>query len=173
MNTGIQRSSETPFGANTTTSPAGTKSKGQSTCKKNMAAIAAAHNVPYVATGSPAYHLDLMNKMRRAAAIEGPAYIHVFAPCPTGWRMKPELSVESAKLVVTTRIFPIYEVLDGEYVLNRKIDNPTPIEDYLKIQGRFKHLKPADVDYIREKVNHEYDRIVRLAEAFPVTPSKA
>jgi pyruvate ferredoxin oxidoreductase beta subunit len=87
--------------------------------------------------------------------------------------MKPELSVESAKLVVTTRIFPIYEVLDGEYVLNRKIDNPTPIEDYLKIQGRFKHLKPADIDYIREKVNYEYEKIVRLAEAFPVTPSKS
>jgi pyruvate ferredoxin oxidoreductase beta subunit len=169
MNTGIQRSSETPFGANTTTSPTGSKSKGQHTWKKNMAAIAAAHGVPYVATGSPAYHLDLMNKMRRAAAIEGPAYLHVYAPCPTGWRMKPELSVESAKLVVTTRIFPIYEVLDGHYVLNRKIDNPTPIEDYLKIQGRFKHLKAPDIDYIRGRVYEEYDRIVKLAEAFPVT----
>ncbi|MDR2338721.1 MAG: pyruvate ferredoxin oxidoreductase [Deltaproteobacteria bacterium] len=169
MNTGIQRSSETPFGANTTTSPSGTKSKGQNTWKKNMAAIAAAHGIPYVATGSPAYHLDLMNKIRRAAAVHGPAYLHVYAPCPTGWRMKPELSVESAKLVVTTRIFPIYEVLDGEYVLNRKIDNPTPIEDYLKIQGRFKHLKPEDIDYIRGRVNQEYERIERLAAAFPVS----
>ncbi|MDR2200364.1 MAG: pyruvate ferredoxin oxidoreductase [Deltaproteobacteria bacterium] len=169
MNTGIQRSSETPFGANTTTSPAGTQSQGQNTWKKNMALIAAAHGVPYVATASPAYHLDLMNKIRRAAAISGPAYLHVYAPCPTGWRMKPELSVESAKLVVTTRIFPVYEVLDGKYILNRKVDAPTPIEDYLKIQGRFKHLKAEDLVYIKERVNEEYERIVKLAEAFPAT----
>jgi pyruvate ferredoxin oxidoreductase beta subunit len=168
MNTGIQRSSETPFGANTTTSPSGSHSQGQSTWKKNMAAIAAAHGIPYVATASPAFHLDLMNKIRRAAAIKGPAYIHVYAPCPTGWRMKPELCVESAKLVVTTRIFPIYEVLDGHYVLNRKIDTPTPIEEYLKPQGRFRHLNKENIQYITERVNLEYERIVKLSEAFPV-----
>jgi pyruvate ferredoxin oxidoreductase beta subunit len=168
MNTGIQRSSETPFGASTTTSPAGSRSKGQSTWKKNMALIAAAHGIPYVATASPAFHLDLMNKIRRAAAVEGPAYLHVYAPCPTGWRMKPELSVESAKLVVTTRIFPLYEVLDGNFVLSRKVDAPTPIEDYIRVQGRFKHLKEQDLVYIKGRVNEEYERIVRLAEAFPV-----
>ncbi|MDR3204605.1 MAG: pyruvate ferredoxin oxidoreductase [Deltaproteobacteria bacterium] len=168
MNTGIQRSSATPFGANTTTSPIGSKSKGQYTWKKNMPAIAAAHAVPYVATASPAFQFDLMNKIRRAAAIPGPAYLHVYAPCPTGWRMKPELAVESAKLVVTTRIFPLYEVIDGNYVINRKVDNPTPIADYFKAQGRFKHLGPQDVEKITERVNADYERLVGLSEKFPV-----
>ena len=168
MNTGIQRSSATPFGANTTTSPSGTHSKGQQTWKKNMPAIAAAHGVPYVATASPAVHLDLMNKIRRAAAIEGPAYLHVYAPCPTGWRMKPELAVECSRLVVNSRIFPLYEVIDGHYVINRKVDNPIPVADYLKQQGRFRHLKPEDVELIQARVNLEYENLVKLAGTFPV-----
>jgi pyruvate ferredoxin oxidoreductase beta subunit len=168
MNTGIQRSSATPFGANTTTSPSGTHSKGQHTWKKNMPAIAAAHGVPYVATASPAFHLDLMNKIRRAAAIEGPAYLHVYAPCPTGWRMKPELAVECSRLVVNSRIFPLYEVIDGHYVINRKVDNPIPVADYLKQQGRFRHLKPEDVELIQARVNLEYENLVKLAGTFPV-----
>ncbi|MDR1488047.1 MAG: pyruvate ferredoxin oxidoreductase [Deltaproteobacteria bacterium] len=167
MNTGIQRSSATPFGANTTTSPVGVKSKGQYTWKKNMPAIAAAHGIPYVATATPANYLDLMNKIRRAVAIEGPAYMHVYAPCPTGWRMKAELAVESAKLAVSTRIFPLYEVLDGHYAI-RKVDKPTPIADYFKIQGRFRHLNAEDIEAITKKVNSEYDRIVSLSETFPV-----
>jgi pyruvate ferredoxin oxidoreductase beta subunit len=167
MNTGIQRSSETPFGANTTTSPSGSHSKGQNTWKKNMAAIAAAHRIPYVATANPAYHLDLMNKIRRAAAISGPAYLHVYSPCPTGWRMKPELAVESGKLATMTRIFPLYEVLDGRYIINKKVDNPTPVEDYFKIQGRFRHLLPEDIQYIQERVNQEYEDLIKLAETFP------
>ena len=167
MNTGIQRSSATPFGASTTTSPAGKCSKGQSTWKKNMPAIAAAHNIPYVATASPAYHLDLMNKIRRAAAIPGPAYIHVYAPCPTGWRMKSELSVDSARLAVKSRVFPLYEVIDGQYILNQKVDNPIPLADYLKPQGRFRHLSEADIARISERVNREYEHLVKLAEAFP------
>jgi pyruvate ferredoxin oxidoreductase beta subunit len=168
MNTGIQRSSATPFGANTTTSPVGAKSKGQYTWKKNMPAIAAAHGIPYVATANPAFQFDLMSKIRRAAAIEGPAYIHVYAPCPTGWRMKPELAIESGKLAVSTRIFPLYEVLDGGYVLNRKVDNPAPIADYFKIQGRFRHLNEEDVAKITEHVNQDYERLERLAKEFPV-----
>ena len=88
MNTGIQRSSSTPFGAMTTTSPAGKITPGQTTWKKNLPAIMAAHNIPYVATASPAYYLDLMNKAKKAALIKGPAYLHVFSPCPTGWRLE-------------------------------------------------------------------------------------
>ncbi|MDR1657084.1 MAG: pyruvate ferredoxin oxidoreductase [Deltaproteobacteria bacterium] len=168
MNTGIQRSSSTPFGANTTTSPVGSHSKGQYTWKKNMPAIAAAHGIPYVATANPAFHLDLMNKIRRAVAIEGPAYIHVYAPCPTGWRMKPELAIESGKLAVSTRIFPLYEVIEGNYVINRKVENPTPIAEYFKIQGRFRHLKEADIATITDRVNKEYEKLVALSERFPV-----
>ncbi len=163
MNTGIQRSSSTPFGAMTTTSPPGKQSKGQYTWKKNMPAIAAAHGIPYVATASPAFHLDLMNKIRKAAAIQGPAYVHIYAPCPTGWRMKPELAIESARLAVQTRVFPLYEVIDGQYILTRKVDKPKPITDYFKAQGRFRHLDAATVESIQERVNKEYEKIVTLA----------
>ena len=164
MNTGIQRSSSTPFGAMTTTSPPGKKSKGQYTWKKNLPAIAAAHNIPYVATASPAFHVDLMNKVRRAVSVEGPAYLHIYAPCPTGWRMKPELAVESARLAVQTRVFPLYEVINGNYVLNRKVNKPKPIIDYFKAQGRFRHLDEATVADIEERINAEYERIARLSE---------
>ncbi|MDR1038387.1 MAG: pyruvate ferredoxin oxidoreductase [Deltaproteobacteria bacterium] len=173
MNTGIQRSSETPFGANTTTSPSGALSKGQSTWKKDMPSIAAAHGVPYVATASPAFHLDLMSKVRRAAAIHGPAYIHVYSSCPTGWRLKPELAVAIGKLAVNTRIFPLYEVLDGRYVINRHVEKPVPVADYIKLQGRFRHLKDEDIAFIQARVNQEYERIEKLAAAFPVEVEKA
>ncbi|MCL2028813.1 MAG: thiamine pyrophosphate-dependent enzyme [Deltaproteobacteria bacterium] len=167
MNTGIQRSSATPFGASTTTSPAGKLSKGQHTWKKNMPAIAAAHNIPYVATATPGYHLDMMNKIRRAAAIPGPAYIHVYAPCPTGWRMKSELSVDSSRLVVKSRAFPLYEVIDGQYIISQKVENPIPLADYLKPQGRFRHLTEEDIARISERLNLEYEHLLKMAEAFP------
>ncbi|MGL4209891.1 MAG: thiamine pyrophosphate-dependent enzyme, partial [Candidatus Adiutrix sp.] len=166
MNTGIQRSSATPFGASTTTSPAGKFSKGQNTWKKDMPAIAAAHNIPYVATASPAFHLDMMNKIRRAAAIPGPAYLHIYAPCPTGWRMKSELAVESARQVVNSRIFPLYEIIDGQYIINKKVAKPLPVADYLKAQGRFKHLTPDDIEQITERVNREYEHLIKMAETF-------
>jgi pyruvate ferredoxin oxidoreductase beta subunit len=165
MNTGIQRSGSTPFGAMTTTSPPGKLSKGQYTWKKNMPAIAAAHGIPYVATASPAYHLDLMNKVRKAMAVEGPAYLHIYSPCPTGWRMKPELAIDSARLAVQSRVFPLYEVIDGEYVLNRKVKKPKPLMEYLKPQGRFRHLDEATLADIEKRVNEEYMKIVRLAGA--------
>jgi len=119
MNTGIQRSSSTPYGAMTTTSPPGKKSIGQSTWKKNMPAIVAAHGIPYVATASPAFPVDLMNKVRKAAMMPGPAYIHIFSPCPTGWRASPETSIELARLAVLSRVFPLYEVIDGKWIHSR------------------------------------------------------
>ena len=165
MNTGIQRSSSTPWGAGTTTSPAGLKSKGQMTWKKNMAAIAAAHNIPYVATASPAFHLDLMNKVKKAITVPGPAYVHIFSPCPTGWRCAPEDSLETARLVVGTRIFPLYEVIDGRYVLSRDVKKPKPVEDYLKIQRRFRHLKPEDIAVIQKRVDQDWERLLALVKA--------
>ena len=154
--------------ANTTTSPVGSKSKGQYTWKKDMPSIAAAHHIPYVATGTPAHHLDLMTKIRRAAAIEGPAYLHVYSPCPTGWRMKPELSVEICRLAVSTRIFPLYEVIDGRDIINRRIEDPTTLNDYFIKQGRFRHIKEADIDYIATRVNADYQRLMDLTDRFPV-----
>ena len=162
MNTGIQRSSSTPYGAGTTTSPPGKKSIGQQTWKKNMPAIAAAHDIPYVATGSPAYYVDLMNKAKKASLVKGPAYLHVFSPCPTGWRCAVEDAVQTARLVVQTKIFPLYEVIDGKWRLSRKIKKPKPVTEYFKLQRRFRHLTEADVALIQERVDREYDRLLEL-----------
>jgi pyruvate ferredoxin oxidoreductase beta subunit len=164
MNTGIQRSSGTPYGAMTTTSPPGKKSKGQMTWKKNMPMIVAAHNIPYVATASPAFHLDLMNKVRRAVAVSGPAYVHIFSPCPTGWRCGSNLSVETARMVVQTRIFPLYEVVDGRYLLSRDVKNPKPVEEYLKMQRRFSHLNSKDIVYIQQRVDADWERLQALVK---------
>jgi pyruvate ferredoxin oxidoreductase beta subunit len=165
MNTGIQRSSATPFGAMTTTSPPGKKSKGQMTWKKNMPMIAAAHNIPYVATASPAYHLDLMNKVKKAVTVKGPAYVHIYAPCPTGWRCGPETSIQAAREVVQSKVFPLYEVIDGQYILTRDIKKPIPVADYLKTQRRFRHLGEEDVAYIQKRVDADWDRLMALVKA--------
>ncbi|MGM0609736.1 MAG: pyruvate synthase subunit PorB, partial [Thermodesulfobacteriota bacterium] len=144
MNTGIQRSSSTPYGAMTTTSPPGKASMGQKTWKKNVAMIAAAHEIPYVATASPAYYLDLMNKVRKSLAVDGPAYMQIYSPCPTGWRSKPNQSLTLAKLAVQTGAFPLYEVVNGEFNVTQKTKKLKPIQDYLKLQRRFRHLTEDD-----------------------------
>ncbi len=161
MNTGIQRSSSTPFGAMTTTSPAGKLTAGQTTWKKNLPAIMAAHNIPYVATGSPAYQLDLMNKAKKAALIKGPAYLHVYSPCPTGWRHGTDLAIEVSRLVVETNIMPLFEVIEGQYVV-RKNTKPKPVDEYLKLQRRFSHLTPDLIAIIQKRVDAEYEKLLRL-----------
>ena len=161
MNTGIQRSSSTPYGAATTTSPAGKKSIGQSTWKKNMAAIAVAHGTPYVATASPAYPIDLMNKVKKASLVPGPAYIHFYSPCPTGWRCGLEEGIEVAKLAVQTKVFPLYEVIDGEYFLSRKVAKPKPVSEYFKPQRRFRHLTEAEVAKIQARIDLEYEALLK------------
>lgn len=159
MNTGIQRSGATPFGAATTTAPAGKRSIGQSTWKKNMPAIAVAHRIPYVATACHSYPFDLMNKVRKAVEVEGPAYIHVLSVCPVGWRMSSDLTIRMGRLAVETGIFPIYEVENGRYTLNIDFPQLRPVEDYLKLQGRFRHLDKNAVALIQERVNKEYQEL--------------
>ncbi len=168
MNTGIQRSSSTPYGAFTTTSPPGKQSFGEDRFKKDLPAIAVAHKIPYVATVNPAYYLDLMNKVKKAALIKGPAYLHAFSPCPTGWRHEGRYAVKIARLAVQTRMFPLYEVIDGKYILNRKITKPKPVNDYLSLQKRFAHLTAREIDIIQENVDREYDRILKLSEEVDV-----
>ena len=157
MNTGIQRSSATPYGAATTTSPAGRNNIGQHTWKKNMPAIVAAHNIPYVATASHSYPKDLMRKVAKAAAIKGPAYLHVFSVCPTGWRSAPELSVKLGRLAVQTGIFPLYEIEDGKFKLNLDVKSPRPVKEYLRLQGRFRHLSDDLIEEIQQRVTREYE----------------
>ncbi len=160
MNTGIQRSSATPYGAWTTTAPVGKKRpQGQMTWKKNMPDIAVAHRIPYVATASPAYPLDLMDKVRKGLDMEGPAYIHVFSPCPTGWRCRTDMAVELARLAVETGIFPLYEVINGEYHLSIDLPELKPVREYLKHQGRFKHLSDDMLEEIQTRVEEDYKRL--------------
>lgn len=163
MNTGIQRSSSTPYGASTTTSPTGHESIGQRTPKKNLPAIVAAHNVPYVATACPSYPLDLMNKTRRALDTEGPKYMHVLSPCPTGWRHGIDMAIEMGRLAVETGVFPLYEVSDGKLELSIAMDRRKPVIEYLKPQGRFRHLKPEDVEKIQAQVDEYYEYLVYRA----------
>jgi len=159
MNTGIQRSSSTPFGASTTTSPAGSVIPGQTTWKKNMPEIAAAHNIPYVATACSSYPFDLMAKVKKAAAIEGPAYVHILSVCPTGWRLPPQLAIHAGRLAVETGMFPLYEVDQGRYQLTVDLPELRPIEEYLKIQGRFRHLTPEMIEDIQQRVQEEYEKL--------------
>jgi len=161
MNTGIQRSSATPFGASTTTSPAGKISIGQTSWKKNMPAIAAAHDISYVATACPSYPFDLMNKVRKAMKVDGPAYIHILSVCPTGWRLPSDLTIRAGRLAVETGIFPLYEIEAGEYALNFDFPQLRPVEDYLKLQGRFRHLSKEVVAQIQERVKAEYTKLKR------------
>jgi pyruvate ferredoxin oxidoreductase beta subunit len=165
MNTGIQRSSSTPFGATTTTTPAGKCSIGQVTWKKDMAAIAAAHDIPYVATASPGYPFDLMAKVKKGLAVNGPAYIHVLCPCVTGWRYPTEMGARMARLSVQTGIFPLYEIENGQYRLNYDLPKLRPVTDYLNPQGRFRHLTPDILAQIQDKVTEKYEKLKAKASS--------
>jgi len=167
MNTGIQRSSATPYGASTTTSPAGKESIGQISWKKNMPAIAAAHNIPYVATASPSYPFDLMTKVSKAVAINGPSYLHILSVCPVGWRCPTELTVRIGRLAVQTGIFPLYEVENGKYKLNVAPPKLKPVSEYLKLQGRFRHLSEDVIAEIQQRVTEEYTNLREKTAAKP------
>jgi len=166
MNTGIQRSSSTPYGASTTTAPAGKVSIGQKTWKKNMVEIAAAHSIPYAATACPSYPFDLINKVRKGIEVKGPAYIHILCVCPTGWRCPSNMTIEIGRLAVQTGVFPLYEVENGRYRLNVNPAKPLPVEEYLKTQGRYRHLSDEDIKKIQERVNAEYAKLKAKVAAF-------
>ncbi len=163
MNTGIQRSSATPFGASTTTSPAGKVSIGQVTWKKNMPAIAAAHNIPSVATACPSYPFDLMAKVEKGASTLGPAYIHILSVCPTGWRCATDLTIRIGRLAVETGTFPLYEIENGKYRLNFDFPQLRPVTDYMKLQGRFRHLSEGIIDKIQQRVSADYAELKERA----------
>ena len=163
MNTGMQRSSATPRFAWTTTSPLGDERSGKCETKKDLVGIVAQHNISYVATATPAHPVDLMNKVRRGAEAKGPAFIHILSPCPTGWRMPTQDIVRVAKLAVETGIYPLYEVVNGRYILGKIAKKPRPVGDYLKMQGRFKHLKDEDIANVQREVDGGLQRLQWLA----------
>ena len=159
MNTGTQRSSLTPYGALTTNTPKGKAGIGQTTFKKNMPAIVAAHDIPYVATACASYPFDLMDKVKKAKEIKGPNYIQIFSVCPTGWGVSPDFTIKLGRLAVQTGVFPLYEIENGQYKLNRDPSKLKPVEEYLKHQRRFRHLSTEEIAKIQQKVNGDYGRL--------------
>ncbi|GAU77565.1 thiamine pyrophosphate-dependent enzyme [Fusibacter sp. 3D3] len=148
MNTGIQKSGLTPFGASTTTTPAGKVIRGNIKPKKNMFEIVAAHGIKYAATASVGYLEDFMNKVQKAKEADGPAYIHVFSPCPTGWGHESDQTIALAKEVVDNGLWYLAEYENGRFRLNKKPDLSNDVRPYLKGQARFRHLKDEDIENI-------------------------
>jgi pyruvate/2-oxoacid:ferredoxin oxidoreductase beta subunit len=158
MNTGIQRSSATPSGAWTTTTP-GRKEHP----KKDIMQIMAAHRIPYAATASVAYPKDLFRKVRKARSIQGTRFIQLLTPCPPGWKIAAELSVRLARLAVLSRVFPLYEIEEGSRYTLSAVENPEPVTEYLKAQGRFHNLTSADFAAFQEEVDRSWARLRSLA----------
>lgn len=165
MNTGVQKSGLTPFGAGTTTSPAGTEHPGARTFKKDMFDIVAAHGIPYAATASVGYPQDYMRKVRAAAETNGPAFIQVLAPCPTGWGCAVDSAGDIAREAVTSGLWVQREFCNGKYVVQSKSESFTPIRDYLRVQNRFRHLGDDDIAIIEKERDKRWSRIKRQAQA--------
>jgi pyruvate ferredoxin oxidoreductase beta subunit len=158
MNTGIQRSSSTPLGAHTTTSPAGKVIPGKREFPKDLTGIVAAHNIPYVAQASPSHWKDLTTKVSKALEAEGPSFLNILSPCPPGWQYPQHLTIKLAKLAVETCFWPLYEVDQGNWKITVKPKEKKPLDEWTKLQGRFRHLYEPKNKHIREKAQAEVDR---------------
>jgi len=158
MNTGIQRSGATPMGAATNTAPAGKVHQGKEQHRKDLTACVLAHNIPYVAQASPHNPRDLMRKVERALEVDGPAFMNVIAPCHRGWRCKVEESMLMARLAVETCFWPLFEVDHGDWKINYKPKEKKPIVDWIKPQGRFKHVFKPGNEGIIEHLQADVDR---------------
>ncbi|HEX6558452.1 MAG TPA: thiamine pyrophosphate-dependent enzyme [Longimicrobiales bacterium] len=161
MNTGIQRSSATPWGAWTTTTPA---QKPQATAKKDILAIMAAHRIPYAATASVSYPVDLIEKVRRAKTFTGTRFLHILAPCPPGWKFEDERAIEMGRLAVRSRVFPLLEVEDGERWRFTVEPEPIDVESYIRAQGRFRHLSDDQVSVIADQIDYRYAGLKDLCD---------
>ena len=173
MNTGIQRSSATEKGASTTTSWNGAESYGKKEYPKDMTAVMVAHNIPYVAQTAPYAWRDMVTKARKAFECGGPSFINAISPCPRGWRFAPSDTIAISKLAVDCCVWPLYEVVDGEYSLSAdslriadgKVEKK-PITDWFDSQGRFKHLKDERwapvVEEIQKDVDKKWEKLLKL-----------
>jgi pyruvate ferredoxin oxidoreductase beta subunit len=164
MNTGIQRSSATPMGAWTTTTPVGKVVPGKMRPRKDLVAIIAAHNIPYAAQAAPHAWRDLMAKVHKAIATDGPSFVDVLSPCPRGWRYNSNEAIAMSRLATETYMWPLYEVDNGNWRLNSMLAK-RPLTDWLKSQGRFAHLlRPKNegtVDRLHEEVDKDWDRLLK------------
>jgi pyruvate/2-oxoacid:ferredoxin oxidoreductase beta subunit len=157
MNTGIQRSGSTPHGAWTTTTPVGSKIAGKELYKKDIPRIMIAHDVPYVATASIGFPADMLKKLEKAKNIKGFRYLQIFAPCPTGWRFDTAKTVEIAKMAVDCGLWTLYEAEDGKVTINKK-PKMAPVKDYLKLQGRFRHMTEEQINNLQEWAKKKWER---------------
>jgi pyruvate/2-oxoacid:ferredoxin oxidoreductase beta subunit len=157
MNTGIQRSSATPWGSWTTTTPVNSM-KDQP--KKDIMKIIASHNIPYAATATTGFPEDLIAKIKKAMGIKGTRFIHLLAPCPTGWRFPSELAVKISRLAVETKIFPLYEVTSGERYAISRMPKGIPIKEYVRLQGRFNHLSDKEIAMIQKNIDESWEKLL-------------
>lgn len=169
MNTGIQRSSATPLGASTTTSPAGKVIPGKTQYRKELTDIIAAHYIPYVAQASPSNWKDLTRKVEKALSIDGPSFINILSVCPRGWRTPEEKGLELHRTAIDTCFWPLFEIEDGvKYKVNYQPKTKRAIEEWLKPQGRFKHLfKPENKHLIekeQKRIDERWEMLLKRAE---------
>ena len=168
-NTGIQRSSATPEGASTTTSPAGKVIPGKVQWQKDLPSIMVAHHIPYVATSIPGRWIDLVNKVEKAVSFNGFSFIDVLSPCRLGWPHDPSLTMEISRLAAETCIWPLYEVVEGKYKLTYKPKEKKPVVEWLKLQRRFAHLfKPENkelLEHIQKKVDERWENLLAKCES--------
>jgi len=167
MNTGIQRSSATPFGANTTTCPAGDVIPGKPQKRKDLTKIMAAHNIPYAAQASPAHWMDMMKKVQKALSIKGPKFLNVISPCNRGWRSRTDDAIMLSKLAVETCYWPLYEVENGVIRITVKPKEKKPLTEFLKPQGRFKHMFAPENEWMlrqaQEDIDSEWEKLRKEA----------
>jgi pyruvate ferredoxin oxidoreductase beta subunit len=160
MNTGVQRSGATPFGASTTTSPAGSAALGKAQERKDMTAIAVAHHVPYVGQAASSHWQDLAEKAERAATTDGPAFLNVLTDCPVGWGHEPRQSHDVVDAAVESCFWPLYEVVDGTYRLTYEPAEKVPVTEWLRPQTRFQHLlRPGaeeQLEHVQRRVDEEW-----------------
>jgi pyruvate/2-oxoacid:ferredoxin oxidoreductase beta subunit len=160
MNTGTQRSSATPQLAWTTTTPT---IQPKENPKKDIVAIMADHQIPYAATATIAYPEDFMKKLEKAKKIRGTRFIHLLSPCPPGWKISSELSIKISRLAVRSRVFPLYEIENGRTYTLQEESRIVPVKEYLKLQGRFSHLKEEDIEETQKRVDDAWERLQRKA----------
>lgn len=165
MNTGIQRSGTTPLFAATTTSPAGKVIPGNKVWKKNLALIAAAHGIPYVATASISYPFDLKEKVKKAVKIRGPKFIHIHTPCPIGWKFDSDKTIEIGKLAVETGMWALHEIENGKMKMTYRPEKLKPVKDYIQLQGRFKHVGEKELAELQKTARREYERLLALEKS--------
>lgn len=166
MNTGVQRSSGTPFGAATSTTPVGSVRHGKDTAKKDLAMLMSMHDIPYVATATLSHLEDYAKKLKKARekSREGFVYLHVFCPCVDGWRIPTDSSIQVCRAAVRTNYFPLWESEDGHYRITHKVSKPRPVEELTSLVGKFKHMSKEEKEILQSMVNKRFNILKALCE---------